>query len=138
MFLGNVAQYNKYRTFTHEIGHWCGLLHPFDNDTCKTSSVTKFGMSTKESGDMIADTTVQFSPTFGTVFDSIKTKRVNGTLTQVHISPYAYIFDKNLKTPNFLNFMDYTDDAQMCMFTHLQILKMAYMMTRFRPKFVKY
>jgi len=138
MFLGNVAQYNKYRTFTHEIGHWCGLLHPFDNDTCKTSSLAKFGSDAKESGDMIADTTPQFSPTFGTAFDTIKAKRINGILTQVHVSPYAYIFDKNLKTPNFLNFMDYTDDAQMCMFTHQQILKMTYMMARFRPNFVKY
>jgi len=138
MFLGNVAPYDKYRTFTHEIGHWCGLLHPFDNDTCKTSCVTKFGLGREDTGDLIADTTVQFNPTFGTVYDSVKTKRTNGIVTQVHSSPYAYIFNKNVQMPNFLNFMDYTDDAQMCMFTHLQILKMAYMMSRFRPKFVKY
>lgn len=139
MFLGNIKPYDKYRTFTHEIGHWCGLLHPFDNDTCKSTGLMKYGLGSKESGgDMIADTTPQFAPTFGTVFDSVKSKRVNGQLTMVHDSPYAYIFNKNLQTPNFFNFMDYTDDAQMCMFTHLQLLKMVYMMSRFRPRFVKY
>lgn len=139
MFLGNIKPYDKFRTFTHEIGHWCGLLHPFDNDTCKSTGLMKYGLGSKESGgDMISDTVPQFAPTFGTVFDSVKSKRVNGQLVMVHDSPYAYIFNKNLQTPNFLNFMDYTDDAQMCMFTHSQLLKMAYMMSRFRPRFVKY
>jgi len=141
MLLGKLYPYNKYRTFTHEIGHWCGLLHPFDNDTCKTSDITTLKLNQdggqNGTGDMIADTSIQFNPTFGTVKDVIKTTKKNGVLTVVHTSPYAAIFQKNLQTPNFLNFMDYTDDEQMCMFTQLQMLKMGNMMARFRPNFVK-
>ena len=44
---------------------------------------------------------------------------------------------KNDQTPNFFNFMDYTDDSQMCMFTQLQVLHMIYMLSRFRPNFIE-
>jgi len=156
VFLGNVPPFNRFRTFTHEIGHWCGLLHPFDNNTFTSTDVIKYGLNkltfdktptkpgevNQESvGDMIADTTPQLKPTYGTVYDAFKTTRkISGNkvvTVKTRNTPYDYVFDKNNLTPNFLNFMDYTDDDQMCMFTHMQMLKMIYMLARFRPGFVK-
>lgn len=156
IFEGNTYPFDKYRTFTHEIGHWCGLLHPFDNVTFKTSDLTKFGINKlifdktsinneKDNknfvGDLIADTAPQYKPTYGTVYDKVNlvTKKISTSVQTIKIrnTPYAYIFEKNNETPNFYNFMDYTDDNQMCMFTHLQILHMIYMLSRFRPNFIK-
>lgn len=44
IFIGNIKPYDMFRTFTHEIGHWCGLLHPFDNNTCKSTVRIKYGL----------------------------------------------------------------------------------------------
>lgn len=154
IFKGTSAPYNTYRTFTHEIGHWCGLLHPFDNISGTTDEIVKLGLNKlvfdrtpqkdenqNFSGDLIADTDPQVSPTYGTVYDSFRTViRFIGQqriIQRIRNTPYAYIFEKNENKPNFFNFMDYTDDKQMCMFTNLQIMKMVYMLGRFRPNFVK-
>lgn len=127
IFLGNTPPYNGYRTFTHEIGHWCGSLHPFDIKSDASFMVY-------ESGDIIdADLHPQKKPTYGTVFDRFK-KGWFGK--EVRDTPYAYIFESGSEKPNFYNFMDYTDDHQMCMFTHGQIMKMLISMARFRPNFV--
>lgn len=153
VFLGTIEPFTKFRTFTHEIGHWCGLLHPFDNITYKTNDITQYGLdrldfdksSNNENdqdfiGDLIADTPTQLKPTYGTVYDKVFTinKKIGKKIHEVKIrkTPYAYIFENNNQTPNFFNFMDYTDDLQMCMFTHYQILHMLYMLKRFRPAFV--
>lgn len=156
VFKGNTPPFNKFRTFTHEIGHWCGLLHPFDNQTLSSPEIIKYGLNKLNFdktpvksgeinqdyiGDLVADTAIQYSPTHGTVYDSFKTQRkiLGGQIvtTMVRNTPYAFIFEKNNQTPNFYNFMDYTDDAQMCMFTHIQMIRMIYMMARFRPNFVR-
>ena len=157
VFVGKSSPFNKYRTFTHEIGHWCGLLHPFDNKTFTSANITKYGLNKlifdknsnykpgevnqEQVGDMVPDTSTQLQPTYGTVYDDFKTIRkiFNNKViaTKIRSTPYAQIFENNTITPNFLNFMDYTDDGQMCMFTHYQMLKMIYMLSRFRPKFVK-
>jgi hypothetical protein len=155
MFTGAIVPFNKYRTFTHEIGHWCGLLHPFDNTTYKSSDTTNFGLNNldfdkalitgtidqKIVGDLTADTVTQNQPTYGTVYDKVTTitKKINGKLRNFKIrnTPYCYIFENNFQTPNFYNFMDYTDDGQMCMFTQLQVLHMTFLLAKFRPNFVK-
>jgi hypothetical protein len=148
IFKGNLKPFNMYRTFTHEIGHWCGLLHPFDNKTYLTSDIKKLGLNVLKfggqeedfTGDLIADTTPQKNPTYGTVYDYVrKTYRyIEGKfqLVKIRSTPYASIFEHNDDTPNFFNFMDYTDDTQMCMFTQLQMLHMIYMIARFRPNFI--
>jgi hypothetical protein len=155
MFTGTTAPYNLYRTFTHEIGHWCGLLHPFDNTGSTTGDIVKYGLhhlvidngasamyggqNQNTTGDLIADTMPQDQPTFGTIYDSGTvgyTKTFPAKKTFIRNTPYAWIFQDNNKYANFLNFMDYTDDAQLFMFTHDQMLKMIYLMTRFRSGFV--
>ena len=156
IFEGTIPQFNKFRTFTHEIGHWCGLLHPFDNITYKTVNLINFGLDKLEFNiGCIAQNDInkyfinnsdinfitQSQPTYGTVYDNVTiiTKEINNTIQTIKIrnTPYAYIFEKNDQTPNFFNFMDYTDDSQMCMFTQLQVLHMIYMLSRFRPNFIE-
>lgn len=156
VFINKIEPFTKFRTFTHEIGHWCGLLHPFDNITYKTnvthcgSDILDFEETTMSSdendidqnfvGDLITDTPTQLKPTYGTVYDKVFTinKKIGKKIHEIKVrkTPYSYIFENNNQTPNFFNFMDYTDDSQMCMFTHYQVLHMLKMLKRFRPAFV--
>ncbi|KAF5863103.1 hypothetical protein ETB97_010562 [Aspergillus alliaceus] len=52
---GSLAHYNRGGTAIHEIGHWNGLLHTFEGESC----------SPNNEGDFIADTPQQSTPTEG-------------------------------------------------------------------------
>ncbi|KAJ5364659.1 Extracellular metalloprotease [Penicillium cataractarum] len=52
---GSLDQYNRGGTAIHEIGHWNGLLHTFQGESC----------SEDNPGDYIADTPLQSTPTGG-------------------------------------------------------------------------
>ncbi|KAI2788348.1 Extracellular metalloprotease [Penicillium oxalicum] len=52
---GSLEQYNRGGTAIHEIGHWNGLLHTFQGETC----------SPDDPGDYISDTPQQKTPTSG-------------------------------------------------------------------------
>lgn len=52
---GSVSAYNMGGTAVHEIGHWNGLLHPFQDQTCDPN----------DPGDYIADTPQESAPTSG-------------------------------------------------------------------------
>jgi len=143
MFTGNMSRYDKFRTFTHEIGHWCGLMHPFDklsNPVLETVNNDDGDNSTENSKEIVKELS-QEQPTYGTVYDKITTvtKKINGNLQKFKIrnTPYSHIFEDNNETPIFYNFMDYTDDAQMCMFNKQQILIMVNMLAKFRSNFIK-
>jgi len=108
IFRGCQPHYQKFHTFTHEIGHWCGLYHPFDpRNSC------------------IVDMSPQKKATRGFVYDKI----INGK----RVTPYASIFEKNDDYPNFYNFMDYTDDHQRCLFTQCQIETMVNVLQKNHP-----
>lgn len=79
--------YNKGRTGTHEVGHWLGLKHIWGN-----------GMTCNDSDD-IDDTPNQFTQTDGCP-DGIELSCDNG--------PYGNMWQ---------NYMDYSDDACMSLFT---------------------
>lgn len=88
------APYNKGRTATHEIGHYLNLRHIW-GDTPDCSG-----------SDLVADTPNCAGPNYG--------------------SPTWPVITCN-NGPNgdmFMNYMDYTDDAAMFMFTAQQVLRM--------------
>ena len=86
------APYNKGRTVTHEVGHWLNLFHTWgdDNGACTGS-------------DQVADTPNSADATYGAptfpLLDACATA-----------SPGVM----------FMNYMDYTDDGSMYMFTNGQ------------------
>ena len=82
------APYNKGRTATHEVGHWLNLFHIWGDDgTACTGS------------DLVADTPNQEDENYGCpTFPQVSCS--NGTNGDL-----------------FMNYMDYTDDACMYMFT---------------------
>jgi hypothetical protein len=91
--------YNLFRTVTHEVGHWMGLLHVFASDGTNPDKIdinSAYGVS-----DPLSNTLIQNDPNYN---------------------------------PLFMNFMDYTYDKYMAIFTINQIRKIRYILNTYRPK----
>ena len=85
------APYNLGRTATHELGHWFNLLHIWGDNKC--------------GDDLVSDTPIQEEENYGC---EIYPHNANSCDTN------------NAKGDMFMNFMDYTNDACMNMFTEGQ------------------
>ena len=94
--LGNVIDhYNLGRTCVHEVGHWLNLLHIWGDDAHGC-----------QRSDAVADTPNQGGPNEGA-------------------PTYPKLSCNNAPHGDmFMNYMDYVDDASMCMFTRGQIARM--------------
>lgn len=97
--------YNLGRSCTHEVGHYLGLFHPFDNGcgspgACYTT------------GDLICDTAPEALPQFGCPVGAFSC----GTPDPIR------------------NYMDYTDDACMTHFTSEQARRMRCTIQFWRPR----
>ncbi len=115
------SSYNLNKTMIHEIGHWIGLYHNFqtsfgsqqgifdnNNDTVITS-----GEST---GDLVNDTPPQTQPTYGNPY--IRRGSWPRSSGVYHM---------------FMDYMDYSNDINMFMFTQEQAKKGRFMMGHYRP-----
>ena len=85
------SPYHKGRTTTHEVGHWLGLRHITGDATC--------------GNDFCTDTPTQDQLHFGCFTYPYHTTQCSGNTTNGEM---------------FMNFMDYTDDLCMYMFTNDQ------------------
>jgi hypothetical protein len=115
------VRFNLYKTFTHAIGHYFGLLHVFSHHSglgayaaINLNADNEIGNFT---GDYIADTPNQFKPTFDPT-DKIYNQQLN-------MNPQY--------NPLFMDFMDYTYDRYVAIFTNNQIQKMRYMIFTYLP-----
>jgi PKD repeat protein len=95
------GSYNLGRTGTHEVGHWLGLYHTFDGGCSGMSP-----QNCSSQGDMVCDTPPTSNSNFGC-------PNVQNTCNE---SPV----DANDQT---MNYMDYTDDLCMQMFSLGQLLR---------------
>ena len=100
------APFNKGRTATHEIGHYFNLQHIWGANSCDVSSCAD--------SDNVDDTPNQNKCFFG---------NPGFPQTDVCTSVAPGVM--------FMNFMDYTDDATMCMFTEGQSDRMETAITSF-------
>ena len=106
---GSVAPYDKGRTTTHEVGHWLGLYHPFEGSCVGLNSAT-----CANTGDFCCDTPPVATADFG----------CNQTLNTCSEIP---------NMPDMVeNYMMYTDDACMNMFTLDQAARMSSTINAYR------
>jgi hypothetical protein len=105
---GPLAPYNLGGTAIHEIGHWLGLLHTFQ-DGCGDESAT----GCDHTGDLVCDTPGEASAAFGCPID-------RDTCPGPGLDPIH-------------DYMDYTDDACYDHFTAGQDERADFMMATYRP-----
>ena len=103
---GRITYYNEGKTLVHEIGHWLGLLHPFQTDHFS-------GNACLGNGDGVPDTPRQRYPTEGCPARKDTCPRSGGA-------------------DMVSNFMDYSDDVCLTTFTTGQTNRMRAMWDAYR------
>ena len=107
------APYNLGRTCTHEVGHYLGLLHPFEDDsTCQGFNAN----NCISQGDFVCDTPAEQYPTYGCPSQSVNS-----------------CDDRPCDTTDPLsNYMNFTDDVCMNHFTEGQKARMEFFLNSVR------
>lgn len=110
VFFVTVTPFHLFKTITHEIGHWLGLNHLFHEDHGTFD-------------DNVDDTPFQKDPCFG---DPLMESTWPSSTYNNKISYHM-----------FMNYMDYTDDMRMFMFTKNQVEKIRQVLLTVRRKHLK-
>ncbi len=98
------APYHKGRTATHEVGHWLNLDHIWGNNNCGNDYITDTPKQEKDNNGC---------PGFPHNINSCNTPNINGDM--------------------FMNYMDYTNDQCMNLFTKGQKTRMLAAINEYRP-----
>lgn len=145
-------QFGLNRTATHEVGHWAGLYHTFQTWTgtskpdinalidADKNNIIDVGESTY---DCVNDTPVQLVPTYNNPFitKSWPYTFIDGNNNPIASNPKSGTWQcsqsdttgKAKAWTMFTNYMDYTDDTAMFMFTKDQCNKMRISLLALRP-----
>lgn len=112
-YFGNTGSvqppYNKGRTATHEIGHWLNLEHLWGSGNCGNDQVSDTPKQEQENYSC---------PGFPLHIDACNTLNPNGNM--------------------FMNYMDYTNDACMNLFTNGQKNRMLAAINNYRPNMLSH
>ena len=131
---GRGATYTNYdlgKTLTHEVGHWFGLYHTFQSTFAYEGGNIDYmdGTAAQEiqeaKGDCVVDTPPQGNPTYGNPLNTPNTWPTSRASDET--SSYQHMY---------MNFMDYSDDIALMMFTNDQSIKMRLMLYMYRPALV--
>lgn len=124
----NSVQYSLNKTMTHEVGHWLGLYHTFQDTFSYEGGNIDYqdGNNIEDTkGDCVADTPPQGTPTYGNPFTNVNNWPTSRPVDQLTANRHM-----------FMNFMDYSDDIAMFMFTSDQAEKIRQMILLYRPQLI--
>lgn len=114
------------KTLTHEVGHYLGLYHIFQQTFANQPGVIE-GMGLEKTGDLISDTPYQLNSGYGDPSAKpldwpVSIDTINGGKKSYH---------------QWMNFMDYCDDEATFMFTKDQVYKMHVATQLWRPELLE-
>lgn len=120
--------FDRNKTLTHEVGHWLGLYHTFQPTHNYEGGLIDYRDGTPEEeiqesiGDLVVDTPPQGNPTAGD--------------PSSNPSNWPQSSPADVQTTHkhmWMNFMDYSDDVALFMFTRDQVKKARIMISIYRP-----
>ncbi len=117
---GTFPPYHLGRTITHELGHWFNLQHTFNNGCVGLNA-----NNCATQGDFVCDTPPTANAAFGCP--------TNNPNTCTEVSPFPPPYSTNM-VDMYENYMDYTDDGCMNIFTMGQSTRMNAAITNFRSQ----
>jgi hypothetical protein len=119
-------KFNLNKNLTHQVGHWLGLYHTFNDDINLLMYANDRNKRLEGYRDCVIDIQPQQYPTYGNPFKDKTFPLTSG-------SNVSNEQDVCKSYHMFMNYMDFTDDEAQFMFTRYQVYKMRQMIQIYRP-----